>query len=292
MTDSINAKLDYGLVGNNIADDTVALQAWINDNSGLKSYLPPGQYRHTQPLRPNPNGTDLYGVGGNGRFTSILRPENCRAFDFDGYHHTRIRDVMIWPQGNTPPDTYLYFANGYSNRLENIRIHLAANQAPCLTSAVLCGPDNNNLVFENLMVRSDGSYYPCAIKWLPQCGTVNLIGPDIETSGVGLWWEGGMVTVSMPYMERLGVSGLRANPSPADLHASLSIHGGLLTADQSGIPLQCFGAIRNLSLFGVHVQSDLSTYEGFRYAGGSWHNSALYGCRCTLAKWNFQPTVQ
>lgn len=289
--DHLDAKIDFGAVGDGVSDDTIPIQSMINDARGIPIYIPPGNYRTTKPITPNPNGTDIYGASDNGRFTTILKPENCRAIDLDGMHHTSIKNLVIWPTGNLPPDAYIYYRNTYSIKLDNIRIHLASGQFPCTDAAILVDTSNNNAVLNNIIVRSDGSYYPSALRFMPTCGTLNLSNPDIETCGTGIVWEGGTISISNPYSERMGASFLKSIVDPGTAQASLCIHGGIVTANASGIPLQLYKSVKNLTMHGVTITAPQSSYEAYLYSGATWINSSLHGCLFNLNKWNFFPTA-
>lgn len=71
-THNLDAKLDFGAVGNGVADDTTAIQATINaaktNGNGAIAYIPAGSYKITQTLLVT--GTN-YSVGGSGRKTCL-----------------------------------------------------------------------------------------------------------------------------------------------------------------------------------------------------------------------------
>ncbi|NJO12281.1 MAG: hypothetical protein HC872_01085 [Gammaproteobacteria bacterium] len=64
----INA-CSYGATGNDMTDDTAALQSWLNASAGRTAYLPKGTYRITSQL----TAPDRTTIIGDGRDVSLLR---------------------------------------------------------------------------------------------------------------------------------------------------------------------------------------------------------------------------
>lgn len=293
MSILLDAKDSFGAVGDNNHDDTDNLQNWINavSTTGSIGVLPNGQYKITRPLKPHPAGVSLIGASGSGSFSSIIRPAGCAAFDFTDTHHSKISDLMIWPQSNTRPQHYMTFKNCYSHVLNNIRIHLDGGTPPCLGAAICIQTgQNNNLIFRDLIIRSDGRYFPVGITFEMECGTVALYSPDIETCGIGIEWKGGQISIHSIYTERLGISAIKSICSTSEKDPSLSIHGGTLRCDHSAVLLQFLDKCYNFNLYGVVLSSPLSQYQGFRYSGSAYDKSAIYGGCIDLLKWNFTPT--
>ena len=292
--DYVNAKTDAGCLANNVQDETDRLLWGYQQatSTGRKLYLPSGSYKHTAPLHLL--NAHIVGDDPGGAFYSVLRPYNCRAFSSVNEQHSTVSNLMIWPQGDTPPDCYIYVNHCYSHVFRDVRIHLAVGQPVCTVATVFidgqAGP-NNNLIFENLISRSDGSYYPASVKLAPNCGTVQFITPDFETAGYGFVWNGGKITVQSPYTERMSGSSLKAQVEVSDTAPMFSVHGGMLSANHSGMPIQIYANAKNLTMHGTFLKSDLGQYEGFFYSADSGQNVSFHGCAMNLAKWNRRPVV-
>lgn len=277
-------------------DATTSLQAWMNEcaASSDEAILSPGSYRITAPL-VIPSQLKMRGFDPGGGFVCAIRPENCRAFTSIDSHHSSISNLMIWPLGDAPPDCYIYADKSYSQVFRDMRIHLSAGQVPCTQAAIVVDGltgRNNNLIFDNLVIRSDGRAYPVGYQFNKLCGTVQLVNPDVETCDLAFHWKGGRITMTQPYIERIGAAVLKADIDQADTGCQFSVHGGTWSPAHSGFAMQLYRNIKNLTFYGVYLDTDLCQWEGYWYTPDHGVNVAFYGCRMNQAKWNVQPTIQ
>ncbi len=199
---------------------------------------------------------------------------------------------MIWATGDAAPDTYLYFDRTYSHMVRDVRIHLSEMTAPCTQSAITLDAvsgKNNNLIFDNVIIRSDGLSYPAGYWFKPGCGTATLIAPNVETCDVGLYWQGGRITLVSPYMERIGRTLVKADLPSIDDPAQLSCHGGTMIAAHSGFAFQMYRAVRNMTFHGTFVDTRQSQWTGYWYTPDRGVNVRFYGCAMDVEKWNAQP---
>lgn len=119
LRDSI-CVLDFGAIGNGIADDTTAIQNALNAGTGGQVLLPQGAYRITAPIT-FPGDTKLYGPG---RALAVLRKQ------FDGDFATLndgsgIEDVGIDLQGATYTGLGLTISGG-NQTLRNVNVNNGA----------------------------------------------------------------------------------------------------------------------------------------------------------------------
>lgn len=265
---ALGSKRDFGCVGDNVADDTAALQAFFADTSNRLKVLEAGQYRYSSPLNFPVGGSAFLGMDGTGSFSSVLRPVNCRAFSLVGVHHALLSNVTIWPQGNTPPDATIYLSNSYSLKFRDVRIHQGGAEALPTDAVVVQDAGCNALVFDGLTVRKDnsGSEYTAYRRgfWFkPNCGTSYFTNLDLEACQTGFDWEGGKVTMVGLYSEALNI-GLDAHPS-TDASASFCLTGGYLQATNSGIPIALRNGAKNLRLGGLYVDRLGGAYDTYVY---------------------------
>jgi hypothetical protein len=276
-----------------LEDATDALQEFMNfcASKGQRAHVV-GYHRTTRPLDV-PLQLHMTGEDPGGGFATVIRPENCRAFNFIDSYHATISNLMIWPQGDQPPDCYLYFDRSYSHLLRDMRIHLGPGQQACTAAACIMdnvSGKNNNIIHENVVIRSDGPSYPVGYLLHPKCGTLNLQNPNIEKCGHAFVWRGGRVSVNQLYTERIGASILKADIDPIDTTPQFSAHGGVWAAAHSGFAFQLYRNIKNMTFHGVYFDTDLCQYEGYWYTPERGENVKFYGCRMNLSKWNEVPT--
>jgi hypothetical protein len=261
----LDAKVDYGAVGDNTADDTTALQNAITGagSAGKPLVIPNGTYKITSPLTLPAGGLYVCGVDSAGNFTSVIRPNNCSAFTISSVHHVIIEKLTIWPQGASPPANYIYLTNCYSIVLRDIRLHLATGQSVCSGAAILqdaVGGGCNDILFDHFIVRSDGSSYPIGWQFNSGCGSARISNCDLETCNVGIQWNGGQITVDGLYSERFGQQAIYCLPS-TDANASMTVLGGILRSSASGYPIAIDQGTKNLSVNGTYMDSSGHGYQ-------------------------------
>jgi hypothetical protein len=115
--------LDYGAVGDGVANDTAAIQAAINANPGKIIFIPKGTYRITQ-LTVTSNSTTLMGEGMLANGTSFA-PVNATGNDvvFDGCQHSQIQNINFRPVTKKTSGYAVYFTNNaYKCKAVNVRV--------------------------------------------------------------------------------------------------------------------------------------------------------------------------
>lgn len=213
----INVK-DYGAVGNNKADDTLAVQNALNAAHNNTVYFPGGQYKITRPLTV-PQEVNLLGDGNN--FSTEIVPTDC-----DG----------IYIDGDALPGGY-----AFRNKLEGLTIHMVnttsdatknytaikMNKAYTITFANLfvfnarnIGNNNNNPAgisisnSRDIRVRDVSVYgQSSGIGVLIADSEVNIFNIDVEAFAHGIKIsdkapESGNVNIFGAHIERFGGFGI------------------------------------------------------------------------------------
>jgi hypothetical protein len=99
---------DFGAVGDNIADDTTAIQAALN--TGKNVYMPAGNYRVTSGLTMISNGQRLYGESGAAWLTIIewAGADGTNTITISGLQHCFIESINIRRRGGSSAMTSGY----------------------------------------------------------------------------------------------------------------------------------------------------------------------------------------
>jgi hypothetical protein len=266
----IDAKLDYGAVGDNTADDTTSLQNAINAGSSaqLPVSLSGGSYKITSPLVPGAN-TMLIGMSSAPGFGTLLRPSGCAAIDIGlggpQVFACKFANFRIWPQG-AAPDHILYVDNCYNVAFENVFIHQA--QAGLTTATVVIDGTHggsNAVIWNNFAIRNDSSPPARQLLMNKNCGSHTFYTPDIENAGTLMTWKGGRIDMFSPYTERAGVYALNVNPDASDANCRLNIFGGELGAAASGIAVAVQAGAKNLTTTGTSIRSYGNQYAIYVY---------------------------
>lgn len=293
----VDARVDYGAVGDNTADDTIPLQNAINGASaqGKLLIIPNGTYKITSPLTLPAGGVYITGTDPAGNFSCVIRPNNCRAFTISAVHHSIIEKLTIWPQGTTPPANYIYLTNCYSIVLRDIRIHtntVAANL--CTDAAILqdaTGGGCNDIHYQHIIIRADGDPYPnYGYRFANGCGSASLIDCDVETCSIGIEWQGGQISIYGLYTERHGTHTVECNPS-SDSSASLTIVGGVLRSNASGSPIAIKTGTKNLNISGTYLDGSGSANDGWFYDLTGSSNIYLNPSKLDLTRWGSSVTI-
>lgn len=256
---------EFGLVSSTTLDQTTLLQAFFSETTTSRiKLLDVSTIKFTSPLTFPAGGQRVIGVGEAGGFSTILKPYNCRAFTITGSHHSTLENVMIWPDGTSPSDCVLYFANCYSHLFRDVRIH-QDTQAKSPTSAVVIlehnGAGGAHVMFERVIIRMDGANtYPC-IVWMKNsdCGSIFLNDCDFEVAsapsfgtGGGFRWNGGQVHINNIYSEALNPF-VYANPDNADPRPCFIVNGGYVQGTASGSAVQIGAGTKNLHINGSYI---------------------------------------
>lgn len=253
----LDLKADFGAVGNFVTDDTAAIFAAIAAGSSghVPVFIPPGSYRYAQ--TPNlPSNTMLIGSNPGMTFGTIFRPDGCAAFNIgvgSGMSfHGAISDLMIWPTG-AAPNHIIKITNSYSWTFRNLRIH---NAQPEMTSAALLLSSefgrSNNIIWDNLIIRTDPGMPNMAILAEQGCGTHRFLNPNLEHFLTLFEWCGGNIDIVTPYAERFGKFGVHCNLSASDLSSpSMTIFGGEFNAPPSSVGCAIRSSTKNFNSFGT-----------------------------------------
>lgn len=253
-------KIDFGAIGDGQADDTVAWQNAIRAGSASHRpiFVPPGNYKITQALHL-PSNTMIVGSNLGLGFGCVLRPSACAAFDIGGStmsFHCSIENLMIWPQ-DAAPDHIISIDNSYSVCIRNVRIH-NAQVGLGKAAVVLLGDPSvgghgkcNNVIWENLIIRSDPLMPLIAVLATLNCGTHRFVNPDIEHFEILFEWKGGQLDIINPYTERAGKYVIHCNPDVNDSEAYLNTIGGICASAHSGVACAIRSNTRNFNSFGT-----------------------------------------
>ncbi len=193
----VNA-LDYGAIGDGIADDTAALQAAIDESKSyympLMVFLPAGKYKLTSPLVIDRR----IEIVGSGYGTQIFQSGDEHLFSIVPYipaaaHDMRMRNMMLGSAATTTGKAVisidsvsggvfedLYIAGGYDGiRLDN---------SHCNRFARLTTYSQPNGFFGTC---SGNQYWVHAVD---QDSNANIfISPNINMGNWGFYWEAGNV---------------------------------------------------------------------------------------------------
>lgn len=285
-TSGILTASEFGLVSSASVDQTALFQAFINDTTAKLKVIDVQIIKYTTAMTLPAGGTHLMGYGSGGDFATYLVPTNCAAFDLDNVHHSLLENFMIWPKGTTPPASIITVQNGaYSHTLRDIRIHTDSTYVPSV-SAILqqSGAQGacQDIVFDRVIVRSDGTYFPVGFKFASGCGECRLDHVDIETCSKLIQWLGGNITVTAPYTERAGVNSVDCDGGIA---GSLSIIGGLLQCDASALVLAIRDGASNISVQGTKLVHPTSGYHGYFYGTSGSSNINIMPSNYDPTRW-------
>lgn len=147
--------LDYGAVGNGVADDTVAIQAAINANPGKIIFIPKGSYKFSQ-ISISSNGTTLMGEAMLGGTTFIPTQTTGNDVVFNGCQHSQIQNVNFRPTVKKTSGYCVYFTgNAYKCKAVNVRVDYAYNGF-----AIYNGTENEIIDCQcRYMLGVDGIYF-------------------------------------------------------------------------------------------------------------------------------------
>jgi Pectate lyase superfamily protein len=274
ISDWINVKTDFNAVGNGVTDDTNAFINAIAAGSANQKpiFVPPGGYIISQPLTI-PSNTMIVGSNEGLGFGCVLKPVNCAAFNIGigsaWSFHSSIRNLMIWPQGAASSHV-ISINKCYSVVLGNIRIHTSdSSWIPTIATILLKGDPSlggtgngasNNIIWENLIVRSDSGQPTTCILAEAGCGSHRFIHPDLENYGTLLNWQGGEIDFVLPYTERAGYRAVDTTSlSTTDTSAYFKTYGGKIVSAHSGVACALGANTRNFNSFGTEWKNPDNT---------------------------------
>ena len=281
FSDWYDVKKDFLAVGDGYENDTVALQNAIDAGSANQRpiFIPNGAYKITEPLLVKSN-TMIAGSNEGLNFGTVIKPVSCAAFDIvgvtDWVFHGSIRNLMIWPTG-TAPSHFISVDKAYSFVLSDIRIHTAEGDqwSPKTAAIVLKGAiasggtglsHSNNIVWENIVVRSDSGQPNKCILAEPGCGTHRFIALDVENYGTLFHWRGGQIDLVLPYTERAGALAVDVDSVSED--AYLNTFGGIIACADSGWACGIRPYTRNFNSYGTQWINRSTTQNGAAYVYG------------------------
>jgi hypothetical protein len=268
---NLNVQTDFGAIGDGVIDDTVALQSAID--AGARQFrpvfLPVGVYRTTRPLII-PSNAMLIGSALAAGFGCRLEPNGCPVAIIGGStpsFHCLVENLLIWPKG-AAPDFILSIDNSYSVTLRNIRIH-NAQQALGRAALLLLGDPAvgghgrcNDILWENVIVRSDEWQPLTAVLASRGCGSHRFMAPCLENYQTLLEWQGGQLDLVAPYTERAGRYAVNCNTDPLDTTAYLTTVGGSVSSAESGVACA--------------IRSNSGTFNSFGTIWGAEASHAAY----------------
>lgn len=211
----LDAKVEFGLVGNGTADDTAGLQAAFTASAGRHVVIPPGTYRFTDTITI-PSGARISGFSEadvNGTILRFAQLDGRPAFTNDSavglsfacIEHMQIISTATVGTAGTGDCFRLYgvtnnsrFANLYVRNFKGNGYSISKKTAS--TDPTACG----NVVFDQCFVISCGGYawrvedYVNATWNMPDVNScmggafhfLNGISNQAQVTITGLWWEG------------------------------------------------------------------------------------------------------
>lgn len=119
----INVK-DYGAVGDNLTDDTAAIQAALTAGAGNTVYFPKGSYRVTSGLSV-PNRTTILGVGpvSSQVYYRTTATTTNQLFDFDNVDNIYMNNIgLVCDKGAGSKETTAILAQGDTGSVTEIKL--------------------------------------------------------------------------------------------------------------------------------------------------------------------------
>jgi hypothetical protein len=211
----LDAKVEFGLVGNGVADDTVGLKAAFAASAGRHVIIPPGTYRFTDTITIS-NGARISGFSEADTVGTVLRFDQLDGrpaftnnsdggLSFAAIEHLQIiSSNTVGTAGNG--DCFKLYGVTNNSRfgslsVRNFRGH-GFNIAKKTNSSdpTACG----NVVFDQIFVISCGGYawkvdgYVNATWNMPDVNScmagafyfLNGVSNQAQVTITGLWWEG------------------------------------------------------------------------------------------------------
>lgn len=272
----------FGIVGDGKVDDTEALVAALRSAvaSGATLFVPSGTaIRFTRNLEVPTNARI---VGAHGRaFSSALRPDGAQIL-FDGQtsagaltggavFNAAIEDIMIWPLHSQPLAATILFRDGYSNRLENVRIHNAPDHI-----TIHIRKTQNDLKLNNIVIYGNkvggGN---CDLIVTEEGTSTKLLMPDLESGRYAIHHKGGGLDVISPYIERCYSCIRFDNGNAGSLSNYISVYGGQVHTDASGVGWAIYDCT-NVNVFGTQLHQS-GQWGHYVYGSGRITNANFWG---------------
>jgi hypothetical protein len=209
--------ISQALVGNGIADDTVALQAAFDHVAATGGggavangplILLPGTYRITSPITVR-SGVVVKGFGRN--FSTIIKPDGCGLFIFDGslyvggyVFRVDISDIT-WDLTTAVATDAIKMDHAYNIKFENFNHY---NQAATVTNGFnikTC----NDIQLNSFIASAPSPSVPFCIliDGTVASTSVKMIEPDLENFNRGIKTVGYVdLDIVTPYSERCVVA--------------------------------------------------------------------------------------
>ena len=236
---AVNARC-YGAKGDNVTDDTSALQAWLNDvaiNGGY-AYLPRGRYKITAPLT-----VDWGHHGGNPRnFLQRLIGDGCTSYE-SNYDNTCIIASNIGEKRGAIE--FVSDGNTWGTQVEISNVGIYCDSTCHAMSFCLFYGDSRQLILRKVKMRGNNNLYVrCGSK---NGGTSSYEHLCVSIEHCDLLIRGSQTKGFSLLPESIGIENSQAFSMFDNLAVHNTVIGGLLVAHVNNLTVNdCVVSIDNI----------------------------------------------
>lgn len=253
----------YGAKGDNVTDDTSALQAWLNDvaiNGGY-AYLPRGRYKITAPLT-----VDWGHHGGNPRnFLQRLIGDGCTSYE-SNYDNTCIIASNIGEKRGAIE--FVSDGNTWGTQVEISNIGIYCDSTCHAMSFCLFYGDSRQLILRKVKMRGNNNLYVrCGSK---NGGTSSYEHLCVSIEHCDLLIRGSQTKGFSLLPESIGIENSQAFSMFDNLAVHNTVIGGLFVAHVNNLTVNdCVVSIDNIKNK-VKTTSNCGRFNGYEidYATG------------------------
>jgi hypothetical protein len=315
FADVVNVK-DFGAVGNDVTDDTAAIQAAIDSLSGAKGgivFFPAGLYKTTSTINvkkdliwlvgANTNASAIRVYHDNGAGVNVEHPTSPGSSFINGFG---ISNMMIRARVLTTSNAALVLNKVQSVYLTNLvcsdhfgGVHARGGALHYCTNLSVTGPRASAPVswtgpqagsfFYKLSRSSDGSYpfeiFVSTFNFRFSEPNINYIDNGIVISAVdGVWFDNGHImgcdnanVLIAPESGTEQITGIRFNNCWLDNNSSYGIRISGATSSQFGVVELSQTRFLTPTAHAIFVESSAADFGGITMNGGVIHKAGFFG---------------